>query len=70
MDALFSQYTGFTGASALPDSYAVPSSHAAPSTGAKSFRATFSSRAEAEAVIAPLQGYLMKPGWEMSISVE
>lgn len=70
MGALFSQYPGFTSATLLSADYAAPASHAKPNPGARSFRATFASRAQAEEAVKPLQGYLMQPGWEMSISVE
>ncbi|CAK9781913.1 hypothetical protein CC85DRAFT_288535 [Cutaneotrichosporon oleaginosum] len=68
MGALFSQYPGFT--RAVVFSGPVPSSHPPPNTGAKSFRALFGSRAEAEAAVAPLNGYLMQPGWEMAVSIQ
>ncbi|WOO81051.1 U2 small nuclear ribonucleoprotein B'' [Vanrija pseudolonga] len=70
MGALFSQYPGFTRATALPASFATPASHPKPNAGARSFRATFASRAQAEAAVAPLSGYVMQPGWEMAISIE
>lgn len=69
MSALFSQYPGFTTAVDLAAS-AVPASHGASNAGAKAFRASFTSRELAEAAVKPLQGYLMQPGWEMSVSVE
>jgi hypothetical protein len=68
MGALFSQYPGFTRAVAF--SGPVPASHPPPNADAKSFRALFGSRSEAEAAVAPLNGYLMQPGWEMAVSVQ
>lgn len=68
MSALFSQYPGFT--RAVPFTDDVPSSHPPPNEGARSFRATFASREQAEAAVAPLNGYLMQPGWEMAVSIQ
>ncbi|KAL1411220.1 hypothetical protein Q8F55_002171 [Vanrija albida] len=70
MGALFSQYPGFSRATALPATFAPPASHPKPNAGARAFRATFASRAQAEAAVAPLSGYVMMPGWEMAISIE
>ncbi|BEI85889.1 hypothetical protein CcaverHIS002_0601760 [Cutaneotrichosporon cavernicola] len=68
MAALFSQYPGFTRAVTFTGQ--VPTSHPPPNAEAKSFRVLFGSRAEAEAAVAPLNGYLMQPGWEMAVSVQ
>lgn len=63
------RYPGFSRATLVPPT-SVPSSHPKPNAGANTFRAVFASRAQAEAAIAPLNGYLMQPGWEMGVSIE
>lgn len=68
MSALFSQYPGFSKAATFDGD--APSSHPPPNEGARSFRATFASREQAEAAVAPLNGYLMQPGWEMAVSIQ
>ncbi|ORX39707.1 hypothetical protein BD324DRAFT_614682 [Kockovaella imperatae] len=70
LSALFGQYAGFTKASPLSSSTSLPSSHSKQNPGAKSFRVTFGSKAEAEAALQPTKGYLMQPGWEMNVSLE
>lgn len=64
------RYPGFTRAVEINAATPLPPSHPKPNAGAKTFRATFASRAQAEAVIKPLSGYVMQPGWDMAVSVE
>lgn len=68
MGALFTQYPGFTRAVAFNGP--VPSSHPPPNENAKSFRALFASREQAEAAVKPLDGFVMQPGWNMAVSIE
>lgn len=65
-----SRYPGFSRATQLSPSAPLPSSHPKTNSGAKNFRATFASRDQAEAAVNPLSGYLMQPGWEMTVTLE
>ncbi|CAD6566666.1 MAG: hypothetical protein TREMPRED_002889 [Tremellales sp. Tagirdzhanova-0007] len=70
MGALFSQHAGFSRSAPLPTSHSVPKSHPPSNPGAKSFLITFESRAQAETALGPTNGFVMQPGWEMSVSLD
>ncbi|KAK8869961.1 hypothetical protein IAR55_000531 [Kwoniella newhampshirensis] len=70
MSALFSQYSGFITSSSLPSSSKPPSSHPKPNPGAKSFAAIFGTKEQAQTALTEVNGYLMQPGWEMSVSLQ
>ncbi|WRT66956.1 uncharacterized protein IL334_003921 [Kwoniella shivajii] len=68
MSALFSQYSGFIDTSSYTSK--PPSSHAKPNKGARSFVATFETPNQAQKALEATKGYLMQPGWEMSVSLK
>ncbi|WWC69627.1 uncharacterized protein I206_103570 [Kwoniella pini CBS 10737] len=66
MSALFSQYTGFSSVSSFTAS--IPKSHPKSNTGSRSFLIKFDSVEGLKKAESETKGYLMQPGWEMSVS--
>lgn len=64
------RHAGFSRSAPLPSSHPAPSSHPPSNPGAKSFLITFDTVAQAEAALVPTKGFLMQPGWEMTVSLE